>query len=105
MDAMELRLDRIEDALTEIVELVGHPQKWLTIAQAARYSGLSQTVIRRMLDSGTLTCHRPTPGRLIVSVDELDAFIAASTGKPKLHTGPRGPRKDRECVEPAEATA
>jgi len=73
------------DALAEVVaaltsRLEAGPQKFLTIEGAAHYSDLSTKSIRRLVSAGDLVAHRPVRGRLLISRDQLDAFIVSSAG-------------------------
>jgi excisionase family DNA binding protein len=52
-------------------------RRWISIAQAIEYSGLSESTIRRLLDAGRLTRHKPVR-RVLVDASELDALIVGS---------------------------
>jgi excisionase family DNA binding protein len=52
---------------------------WLSVHDAAIYSGLSMKTIRRLLASGKLTAHRPVRGRILICRNELDSLIRSST--------------------------
>ena len=54
------------------------PPAWLTITLAAVHSSLSEGTIRRLLERGRLTPHRPTPGRILISREELDNVVRSS---------------------------
>lgn len=54
----------------------------LTRAEAAEAVGLSQDTIRRAVAAGDLVEHFPTPGKAVILVDELRAWISsAPTGR------------------------
>jgi excisionase family DNA binding protein len=54
--------------------------KWTTVAGAAQYVTKSEKYIRRLIEAGKITPYRPTGerGGILLSLDELDALIAAS---------------------------
>lgn len=52
-------------------------RRWLTVKQAAQYSGLSVASIRRLLDAGKLQRHKPM-GRLLLDRRAIDALIQSS---------------------------
>jgi hypothetical protein len=60
--------------------LNGHTRRWGTIPMAADHASLSVKSIRRMIEMGSLTGHRPTggKGRIIIDLRELDAVLASS---------------------------
>lgn len=51
------------------------PIVWLTVAQAAEHLQVNERTIRRLLASGELTGHRPTPRMTRFSRDDLDAWL------------------------------
>ncbi len=53
--------------------------RWLSIAAAAAYSGLSVSTIRAWLREGRLRPHRPSR-RVLVDREQLDGLIMASAG-------------------------
>ena len=87
------RLCSVVDELTRridyLIDLNTTPKRWLTVANAAVYADLSQDTIRRLLDSGKLTPHRPVKGRILVDRQELDAHIQSSTATPRKGRGRR----------------
>lgn len=50
-------------------------KKYATVAEAVRWSGLTERTIRRMMAEKKLSTHRPTPGRVLIDLDELDKVI------------------------------
>ena len=77
------RLDKITAMLAS-----GTPeQRWLTVEQAAAYSGLSEKSIRRLLSSGRLTPHRPCRGRVLIDRRQLDGAITSATTTPRRGRG------------------
>jgi excisionase family DNA binding protein len=51
-------------------------QRYLDYPAAARYSGMSEATLRRLVDSGRLKAYRPTGQRKVVfDRAELDEFI------------------------------
>lgn len=53
--------------------------RFVAPVDAARYAGVSLPTIRRMLADGRLTPYRPSPRRVVVDLQQIDAFIL-STG-------------------------
>jgi excisionase family DNA binding protein len=78
--------DRISDRLAERVA-VANSKKNLTVEHAASYCDVSQDSIRTLLSSGRLTAFRPVPGRVLISIRELDALVQASTRAPRKGRG------------------
>jgi len=70
------------DALDRKIDLLlardSAQQRFLSLADAARYSGISVESIRRMVASGQITPLRPVPGRVVVDREQLDAVILAT---------------------------
>jgi excisionase family DNA binding protein len=80
--------DALADRLTE--RLNGAPtQRYLSVADAARYSGLSADSIRNLLSSNKLTALRPVKGRVLIDRQELEALIRSSTTRPRRGRGCR----------------
>jgi excisionase family DNA binding protein len=53
--------------------------RWLSYREAARYSGLSEMALRRLVEAGRLHAYRPTGGRLVrLDRQELDQVMAAT---------------------------
>jgi hypothetical protein len=70
-------------------EVVG--VRFCSFAAAAQRTGLSETVLRDAARRGALRVYRPSPGRLLIDIDELDAWVlstrqpvAAGCGKQDL---------------------
>jgi excisionase family DNA binding protein len=53
-------------------------QRYLSVSDAARYSGLSAMSLRRLIASGRLKLYAPTERRRLIDRHELDALIHAS---------------------------
>ena len=54
-------------------------QRYLSYADAARYSGMSEQTLRRLVEAGRLRAYRPTGQRKVVfDRVELDALIQGS---------------------------
>ena len=84
------QLDRIEKQLASLFDHINQPAKrWLTVANAASYCDLSEESIRKMLDAGDLTAHRPgaVRGRILIDRKQLDAVISSSTSRPRVGRG------------------
>jgi excisionase family DNA binding protein len=60
-----------EDRESEQRFLSGYPA-------AARYSGMSESVLRRLVDNGRLHVYRPTERKVLFDKVELDALILGS---------------------------
>lgn len=70
-------LDRL-DALT--ARLDAGPTRYLSIAAASVYAGVSDDTIRRALSRGDLTALRPARGRVVVDKLEIDAWLRGTAG-------------------------
>ena len=66
-------------------------QQYMNLRDAAAYIGLSFSTLRRLVDSGKLTPHRPTPGRVLISRDALDNLVRTSANG-------RGKRRKQENI-------
>jgi excisionase family DNA binding protein len=90
----------LADAIAErLVAKVGElqtAQRFLTVGDAASYTGLSQDTIRALLAGRKLTPLHPVRGRIVIDRRELDTFILSSTRRP---AGGRGQRRHRETDE------
>ncbi len=53
-------------------------RRYLSLADAERYTTLSNSVLRRLVREGKLRGHRPSGRRLLLDRQELDELIAAS---------------------------
>jgi excisionase family DNA binding protein len=51
---------------------------WLTVPEASSRSTLSESTIRTLIRQKRLRVYRPSPRRVLISRDELDAYIAAA---------------------------
>jgi excisionase family DNA binding protein len=54
--------------------------RFFGISDAARYTGLSTQTIRRWINDGKLTAHRPGARKTLISRQELDALVLGSAG-------------------------
>ena len=61
-------------------------QRWMTLDQAATYSGLSKETFRNWSRAGRLTLHRVAPmgtrGRTLIDRDQLDNLIVSYAEAP-----------------------
>ena len=64
-------------------------QRFLTVDNAATYSGLSSESVRRLLSAGKLTALRPVKGRIVIDRVQLDSFVLASDQRPRTGRGRR----------------
>ena len=53
-------------------------RRYLSLADAEKYTTLSRSVLRRLVRQGKIRGHRPSGRRLVLDRTELDALIAAS---------------------------
>ena len=62
------------------MSVVTIPKRFFTVEEAANYSGISASSLRRLMAAGTLTAHRPID-RILFDVVELDRVIHDAAGK------------------------
>ena len=67
------------DAALNAVEVIRTEQAWLSIKSASTYTDLSVDSIRKLINRGDLTAHRPVSGRVLIKRSQLDALIDGST--------------------------
>jgi excisionase family DNA binding protein len=65
-------------ATTQTTQGVDERQRWLGLPEAARYTGISEQTLRRMVRGGKLRLYAPTERRRVVDRLELDALIQGS---------------------------
>jgi excisionase family DNA binding protein len=75
--------------LDQLAERSQQPRRFMTIKTAAEYADLSEDTIRRLLERGDLTAHRPVAGRVLVDREALDRLILGSTRRPRAGRGIR----------------
>jgi excisionase family DNA binding protein len=88
--AEPIDLDTLVDLLAKRLDArlgASARQRYLSVADAATYSGLSPDSVRSMLASGKLTGYRPVAGRVVIDRKELDALIQSSTRHPRRGRG------------------
>ena len=51
------------------------PRRYVSWAEAERYTGLSQETLRRMARRSQIRVYRPTPRRALLDLAELDAAV------------------------------
>ncbi|MHB1422136.1 MAG: helix-turn-helix transcriptional regulator [Gemmataceae bacterium] len=57
-------------------------QRYLPYSAAARYTGMSEQTLRRLVEDGRLPVYRPTGGRKVVfDRFEIDKLIRGATSK------------------------
>ena len=69
-EALERRVVGLEE------RLAGVRERWLTIAEAAEYTGRTAKSIRYLIDQGRIPAHK-VEGRWTLSTRELDEWIRA----------------------------
>ena len=75
------KLDRILDD--------PHRKRWLSVADAALYMGVSEESVRRLVAAGKLSAHRPVKGRVILDRLQCDTLVQSSTATPRRGRGRR----------------
>ncbi len=80
-------LQAILNKLDALLERSGPPRRFLSVAEAAAYSSLSDDSIRRLIERGDLTALRPMAGKILIDRDELDRLILGSTRQPTHSRG------------------
>jgi excisionase family DNA binding protein len=75
------------DAIAELLAKSINVARWMSISDAAGYSGLSKRSLERLLAGGKLSAHRPVRGRLLIDRLELDSLIAGATAAPRKGRG------------------
>jgi excisionase family DNA binding protein len=63
-------------------------RRWLTVREAAEYSGFATRTIRKRIAEGVLPAYLPRGSRLLrIDGDDLDAMITADGRIPAAHLG------------------
>ncbi len=75
-DAIHAKLDALARQSSALA------QRFLSVKSAATYADLSEDSIRRLIERGDLTAHRPVKGRILIDREELDRLITGSTRRP-----------------------
>lgn len=55
---------------------------YVTVAEAAHYTGLSEGTIRNLMATRELTAFRPVPGRVLLDLNDVDKFMRRSANRP-----------------------
>jgi excisionase family DNA binding protein len=86
-----LDLDALAAAIADKLadRLAAPTQRYLGVAEAARYTGLSADSVRSMIAGGKLTALRPVPGRIVLDKRELDSVVQGATRRPATGRGIR----------------
>lgn len=74
-EALQAIVERLDSLLDRT------PQRFLSIASAAAYCDLSEDSLRRLIERGDLTPHRPVRGKILIDRQQLDALILGSAGE------------------------
>ena len=77
LERIEYRLERIEQLIKEKPS----SSRWLSLREAAAYSSLSQSTLRRLVIKGKLKCSRQC-GKLLFRIQWVDSYL--QFGKLKL---------------------
>ena len=67
---MNVKLDRIDSTIDKIV----NPSNWIGVKEAAQWSGLSVSPLRRAVRVGSLRCSRRL-GKLLFKRSEIDRWL------------------------------
>lgn len=67
---MNVKLTKIDANLEKIVD----PNGWINLREAAQYSGLSESTIRRAVRRGSLKCSR-RPGKRLFKRSDIDRWL------------------------------
>jgi excisionase family DNA binding protein len=71
-------------------------RRWLTVQEAARYSGYSVRTIRKRIANGDLPAFRPRGSRVLrIDADDVDAMITAKGRVASAHLGDGRPAAPR----------
>jgi excisionase family DNA binding protein len=62
------------------LDAIAAPKRFCSIASAAKYCDLSEDSLRRLIERGDLTAHRPVRGKILIDREELDRLILGSAG-------------------------
>ncbi len=85
ISTIEALLKEVRAQLDRFLSMEPEPvQRFMSVKQAAVYSGLSRDTIRGFVESGDLTALRPGggSGKIVLDREELDAFFSGSTRHP-----------------------
>lgn len=74
-------------------------QKFVSIAQAAEYTGLSAGTIRSLIARRELAVYRPVPGRVMLDLEDVDRFVRRTRDGMSTR-GRRKPEVDDKAIEP-----
>lgn len=75
-------LAAISAKLDDVLQRLDAPaQRFLSVAEAAKYTSLSSDSIRHAIASGALQACRPVRGRLVIDRKAIDAWIQGSAGR------------------------
>ncbi|ADB15825.1 hypothetical protein Psta_1143 [Pirellula staleyi DSM 6068] len=59
---------------------VKNERRYVTLREASELYPLSEMTFRRLASAGKITLYRPTPGKLFLSVDEIESHFRTSAG-------------------------
>lgn len=65
-------LEKLDEIKSLLESKVG--DRWISIREVCKYSSLSQSTIRRLIQSGKLKCSRET-GKLLFKKNWIDRFL------------------------------
>ena len=61
-------------------------KKYLSVAEAAAVTGLSEGTVGNAVRRGQLKAYKPTPRRVLIPVEELESFIRSRAAAPEPAT-------------------
>lgn len=83
-----ISLETIGQKLDELIGQASQPAKrFLSINDAAAYTGLSPESVRRLISARKLTPRRPVRGKIVLDRNEIDAYVLGSTASVKRGRG------------------
>ena len=79
-------------------------RRWLSVRQAAEYSGFATRTIHKRIADGDLPAYLPRGSRVLrIDGDDLDAMIMAEGRIPSAHLGNGSTPQEKSSPEPARA--
>lgn len=88
-------LKAIAERLDALLERT--PQRFLSLASAARYCDLSEDSLRRLIERRDLTAHRPVRGKILIDRMQLDALILGAAGEVRGSRGSSSRSRSEEA--------
>lgn len=88
---MAISVDEVAERLEQrLSKLITSPYpEWMTVSSFAKYADISEESVRKLINTGCLTAHRPLKGRILINRREGDNLIRSSTSAPRKGRGRR----------------